>query len=296
MRWRLLMWVVFATFLSPTTSQGCFRANESQCANVDFTPGSDLAGEGFDITKMQHKGTFVINMNTWLKKDRTCTLCKNPYMRGKKQKLPVSVVDWRPNQKCSMKLSSSVYQSSEKLVSASISSIKNDWMAALGILTPKGQASVMMAGSHSKLAAYSMQKTKTDKFSFTSHAVSCGYYRYRIKSNPPLHPELRREFRSLPNRYDRNTKHTYFDLIGKFGTHYITQVTLGGEVRSVTSIRECQASLQGLTVDEVRMCLDVEATASKGPAANIKNKSYHCREARKRSLNTRSFARSFSDR
>ncbi|KAF5894977.1 perforin-1-like, partial [Clarias magur] len=291
----LLILVVSAMFLPPT-SQQCTKANESQCASVDFTPGSDLAGEGFDITTMQRKGAFVIDMSVWLQKDKTCTLCKNPYMGGQKQKLPVSVVDWRPRKQCNMKLSSSVYQSSEALVSASTSSIENNWKSDLQIRAPHVQGSVMMAGSHSKLADYSMQKSKKDKFSFTSHAVSCGYYRYRLKSNPPLHPELLTEFRSLPESYEQNTKHNYFDLIDKFGTHYITQVTLGGEVRSVTSIRECQASLQGLTVDEVRMCLDVEATASKGPAADVQNKAHSCKQAKENNLNKKSFSSSFSDR
>ncbi|KAM9457185.1 perforin-1-like [Clarias gariepinus] len=291
----LLILIVFAAFF-PATSQQCVKANESQCASVEFTPGSDLAGEGFDITTMQKKGAFVIDMSVWLQADKTCTLCKNPYMGGQKQKIPVSVVDWRPRKKCNMKLSSSVYQSSEALVSFITSSVENDWKSDLQINTPKAQGSVMMAGSHSKLADYSLEKSKKDKFSFTSHAVSCGYYRYRVKSNPPLHPELLTELQSLPNQYDKTTKQKYFGLIDKFGTHYITKVTLGGEVRSVTSIKECQASLQGLTVDEVKMCLDLEASASKGPAAELQNKAHHCKQAKDKNLSQKSFASSFNDR
>ncbi|KAM9457182.1 perforin-1-like [Clarias gariepinus] len=290
-----LILVAFATF-PPPTSQQCVKANESQCASVEFTPGSDLAGEGFDITTMQKKGAFVIDMSSWLQADKTCTLCKNPYMGGQKQKIPVSVVDWRPRQKCNMKLSSSVYQSSEALVSSSTSSIENNWKSDLQITAPKVQGSVMMAGSTSKLADYSMQRSKKDKFSFTSHAVSCGYYRYRVKSSPPLHPELLTEFRSLPESYEKNTKQKYFELIDKFGTHYITQVTLGGEVRSITSIKECQASLQGLSVDEVKMCLDMETTARKGPAADIQNEAHRCTQAKDKNLNKKSFSSSFSDR
>ncbi|MEQ2165308.1 hypothetical protein GOODEAATRI_015533 [Goodea atripinnis] len=36
----------------------------------------------------------------------------------------------------------------------------------------------------------------------------------------------------------------------------------GGKIQSVTSIRQCQASLQGLSAEEVQMCLEVEASAS----------------------------------
>ncbi|KAF7697717.1 hypothetical protein HF521_004227 [Silurus meridionalis] len=246
----LLIWGVFATFLPPTTSQGCLNASESQCNDADFVPGSNLAGEGFDITTMERKGAFVIDMSSWLKKDRTCTLCKNRYMRGKKQKLPASVVDWRSSKKCSIKVSSSVYDS----------------------------------------------KNQKDKFSFTSQIVKCGYYKYRVSNRPVLHPELSEDFKSLPQRYDKSTKHLYFKLIDMFGTHYITKVTLGGEIRSVTSIKECQASLQGLSVDEVKSCLDLEASVSMGIAFNMQNEAHHCKQDKEKSLNKKSFSSNFSDR
>ncbi|XP_046721338.1 perforin-1-like [Silurus meridionalis] len=292
----LLIWVVFATFLTPTSSQSCIKANESQCNNANFIPGSNLAGEGFDITTMERKGAFVIDMSSWLKKDKTCTLCENPYMGGVKQKLPVSVVDWRPSQKCSMKVSSSVYHSSESLFNSSTSSIENRWQQDLNLVTPKVQGSVMMAGTNSKLAKYSMQKTKKDKFSFTSQIVKCGYYNYRVLKHPVISHDLNEEFKSLPQRYDKCTKHLYFKLIDMFGTHYIKKVTLGGEIRSVTSIKECQASLQGLSVDEVKSCLDLEASVSMGIGSDMQNEAYHCKQAKKKYLNERSFSSTFSDR
>ncbi|KAG7334626.1 hypothetical protein KOW79_001222 [Hemibagrus wyckioides] len=291
----LLIWAVFAASLLPPSSQRCFKANESQCQDVDFAPGSDLAGEGFDITTMQRKGAFVLDMSTWLNKDKSCTLCKNPYMGGQTQKLPVSVVDWRPTQKCQVKLSSSVYESSESLVSSSTSSIENNWKAGLDISAIRGQASLMLAGSNSKLAEYSLGKTKKDKFSFTSHAVSCGYYRYRVSSSPLLHPELKYNFKRLPATYDNHTKHLYYKLIDTFGTHYISKVTMGGEVHSVTSIQQCQASLQGLSVDEVKTCLDVEASVSVG-IASLQTEYHHCKKVMDKTLHSKSFSSSFSDR
>lgn len=155
----------------------CESGSPRECAEAEFAPGSDLAGEGFDITKMQRKGAFVMDMKKWKKKDKTCTLCKNPFMESKKQKLPLSVVDWRPSQKCHMKLASSVYQSSESLLSSSTSAIENKWQTDLGIDAHRGQGSLMVAGTNSKLAEYSMEKTKKDKFSFASQSISCGYYR-----------------------------------------------------------------------------------------------------------------------
>ncbi|KAM9457183.1 perforin-1-like isoform 1-T2 [Clarias gariepinus] len=291
----LLICAIFAANLPPPTSQGCFKANESQCDNADFVPGSDLAGEGFDITTMQRKDAFVIDLSAWLQKDKTCTLCKNPYMGGQKQKLPVSVVDWRPSQKCKIKVSSSVYESSESLVSSSTSIIKNDWKVGLDISTKKGKGSLMLAGTNSKLADYSMEKTKKDKFSFTGHTFSCGYYRYRVSSRPILNPEVKNEFSMLPATYDDHTKPLFFKLIDMFGTHYITKVSLGGEVSSVTSIKKCHASLQGLTVDEVKTCLDVEASASV-KSVSLRSEYHHCQQAKDKTLNKKSFSSSFSDR
>ena len=157
--------------------QSCLEGTASQCKNADFPPGINLAGEGFDITKLARKGAFVIDLKRWELKDKTCTLCTNPFMEGKKQKLPLSVTDWRTNQHCKMKLSSSMYRSSESLVTSSASSVTNDWKMNLDVSLVSNSASYMMAGTDSKLAEYSMAKTKSDKFSFTSQSISCEYYR-----------------------------------------------------------------------------------------------------------------------
>ena len=67
-------------------------------------------------------------------------------------------------------------------------------------------------------------------------------------------------------------------------------------MQSVTSIRQCMASLQGLSSDEIKMCLDVEASASVGakvkPGAEMKP----CQEAKEKTEAKHSFSSSFSDR
>ncbi|KAM9457181.1 perforin-1-like isoform 2-T4 [Clarias gariepinus] len=245
---------------------------------------------------MQRKGSFVIDMKRWKFKDKSCILCQNPFMERKKQKLPVSVVDWRPSQKCRMTVSSSVYQSSESLVSASTSSIENNWSANLGIDMKRGAGSLTLAGSNSKLAEYSMEKTKKDRFSFTSHSVSCGYYSYRVSNKPIIHPEFKQALSHLPKQYSAQFKPRFYKLIDNFGTHFITKVTLGGKVHSVTSIRQCQTSLQGLSVDEVKTCLDVEATASVSGKATSSANTKHCDEAKDKTESKNSFSSNFNDR
>ncbi|KAF5894976.1 perforin-1-like, partial [Clarias magur] len=73
------------------------------------------------------------------------------------------------------------------------------------------------------------------------------------------------------------------------------QVTLGGEVSSVTSIKECQVTMQGLSIDEVKMCLDVEASVSMGISAKLKTEAHHCKHAKDKVLNEKSFASNFND-
>uniref|UniRef100_A0A3P8U1J9 Uncharacterized protein n=1 Tax=Amphiprion percula TaxID=161767 RepID=A0A3P8U1J9_AMPPE len=156
----IVLWAGLMLSLLQRSHQSCIEGTPRQCEDAEFAPGANLAGEGFDITKMERKGAFVLNMNQWNHKNKTCTLCSNPYLQGKKQKLPLSVVDWRAKQSCSAKVSTKLHKSSESLITSS--------------------ASLMLAGSHSKVAEFSMEKTKNDKFSFATHSMSL-----KRKSNHP---------------------------------------------------------------------------------------------------------------
>jgi len=177
------MWAGLVVYLFLPVVQSCAKGKPNECAQANFAPGSNLAGEGYDVTKMQRKGAFVINTDVWRRKDKSCILCMNPYMDRAKQRLPISVVDWRPSQKCSIQISSSLYQSSEDLISSSTSSIENNWGANLGIDVGQNKGSFMMAGTNSKLAEYSMEKTKKDKFNFASQSISCAFYRCGFVDN-----------------------------------------------------------------------------------------------------------------
>ena len=163
--------------LPQCTCQSCTEGKPKECLEAEFAPGSNLAGEGFDITKMERKGAFVLDMNHWQRNDNTCILCTNPYLENKKQKLPLSVVDWRSKQSCRAKVATSLHRSSESLVTSSTSSVENDWKVGLDINVGDKGGSFMLAGSDSKLAEYSMAKTKKDKYSFTTQSMSCEYYR-----------------------------------------------------------------------------------------------------------------------
>lgn len=276
------------------THQSCIQGTPRQCLEAEFAPGTNLAGEGFDITTMKQKQAYVIDMNQWKRKDKTCTLCENTFLENKQQKLPLSVVDWRATQSCRSKVTSKLHRSSESLVSSSTSSIENNWDLNLDVNVGTKGASLMLAGSHSKLSEYSMEKTKNDKFSFTSQSMACEYYSYRVSVTPMLHREFRKAIKDLPKDYTRENKQQFYKLIDNFGTHYITKVKLGGSIQSVTSIRQCQASLQGLSVEEVQMCLEVEASAS--IKAQISTQTKHCQRDVNKLENKNSFSSQFNER
>ncbi|XP_054463728.1 perforin-1.1 [Anoplopoma fimbria] len=290
----ILVYAGLMLSLPQCSYQSCEVGTPKQCMEAEFAPGINLAGEGFDITNLERKGAFVINMNTWRHKDKTCTLCSNPYLENKKQKLPLSVVDWRAKQSCNGKVASTLHRSSESLVSSSVSSVENNWQANLDFSKADKGASLMLAGTHSKMAEYSMDKSKNDKFSFTSQSMSCEFYSYRVSGSPKLHREFLKAVKKLPKAYCPENKQRFYKLIDNFGTHYITKVKMGGSVKSVTSVRQCQASLNGLSTEEVQMCLEVEASASIN--VQIKTQAKHCKKDIDKMESKTSFSSLFNDR
>lgn len=155
-----------------------FIGTPQECEKAHFVPGYNLGGEGFDIVTMERKGAYVIDTETWKLGNSTCRLYKNSYMKGDKQKIPVSVVDWRTLPKCSLKVSSTSYDSVETLVNDSTSSVSNDWKIGLEIpVDPSVTVGVGLGGSHSKDATFGMQKSKQDRYTFFRHSVFCSFYR-----------------------------------------------------------------------------------------------------------------------
>uniref|UniRef100_A0A3B3H6M9 Perforin 1.9 n=1 Tax=Oryzias latipes TaxID=8090 RepID=A0A3B3H6M9_ORYLA len=274
------------------TFEMCTDGTPKECLEAEFAPGSNLAGEGFDITSMERKGAFVLDTNQWKRENKACTLCTNPYMDNRRQKLPLSVVDWRATHSCSSKVSSQIFKSSESLVESTTSSVQNDWKVGLNI---PFKANLMLAGSHSKVAGYSMEKTKSDKFSFTTQGLSCEYYSYRVSKAPTLQKDFLDSVKQLPKTYNPQSKDNYYHLIDTFGTHYITKVKMGGKVQAVTSIRECEAHLNGIEVNEVEMCLRVEASATiKG--ITISSEVQHCQGKKDKLGRKITFSSYFNDR
>lgn len=156
----------------------CTTGQAAECKDAMSAPGTNLAGEGFDIVTMKRKQAYVINMDTWKKTtDGKCTLCVNPFMEGKTQRLPAAVVDWRPLHQCHMKVASMVYESSESFVQDSQTEVDASWKVGLDIVKPQTKGSLMVGGTHSDAAKTAMAQSKRDKYSFIKQEVHCSYYR-----------------------------------------------------------------------------------------------------------------------
>ncbi|XP_038570322.1 perforin-1-like [Micropterus salmoides] len=289
----LLFWAWSPLCLPSSVS---FIGTPKECKKAHFVPGYNLGGEGFDIVTMERKGAYVIDTETWKLANDTCRLYRNNYRNGESQKVPVAVVDWRTLPKCSLKVSSTVYDSAESLVNDSTSSVSNDWKIGLEIpVDPSVTVGGGLGGSHSRESTFGMQKSKQDRYTFLSHSVHCSFYRYRLATRPPLSHEFESAVNDLPP-YSRETETLYRNLIDTYGTHYIIQVSLGGEIKAFTSIRTCQATMNGLSATEVSDCLSVEASASFASSASIKAMYKHCQAKKKKLDSNQSFSSSFNER
>ncbi|XP_051526329.1 perforin-1-like isoform X6 [Myxocyprinus asiaticus] len=259
-----------------------------ECEDASFVPGHNLAGEGFDVVTMERKGSYVINTEKWDLGNGTCKLRKNAYLNGIKQKLPAAVVFWRSLPKCSMKVSSKIFESSESLVNDSSSALSVSWKVGLDVKV----AGAAVGSTHSREAKFAMTKSKEDKYSFTKHEVGCNFYRYGLSQKPPLHDEFLEAVKSLPSSYDPSA---YRSLINRYGTHYIARVKLGGKMKAITAIKSCQATISGLTDTAVKDCLDVEASGSYS-SVTVKAETHFCQEMKKKMGNNQKFSNMFNER
>ncbi|XP_037391273.1 perforin-1-like [Pygocentrus nattereri] len=287
-RYLLSCWI-WCSLLTMLNTEQPELGGPEDCKNADFVPGYNLGGEGFDVVKMERKGSYVIDMEKWDTGNGSCKMYSNAYLKKAKQKTPAAVVFWRALPKCSMKVSSKMYESSEALVNDSTSSISNNWKTGLDVMF-KGSGS--LGGTHSREAQFGMKKSKEDNFSFTKHVVKCSFYSYKIASSPPLHREFLQALQSLPREYD---SHAYQRIIDMFGTHFTTGVELGGKMKAVTAIRTCKAALSGLTDTAVKDCLDVEASGTY-KTATLSTESQHCRDLKKKMSTDEKFSSMFNER
>ncbi|XP_036385854.1 perforin-1-like [Megalops cyprinoides] len=239
----------------------CRVGTLEECQTAPFVPGHNLAGEGFDVVKLQHKGAYVIDLQTYLTPTNSCTLCENPHHGDQLQKLPISILDWRSFSNCKQELSSAVLSSVTSVADSATDLVENDWTVGLEL---GDIADLTVGGSHSNAAEFASSASMVDKSVFTSHQLSCSHYSYRVLSSPPLSYEFRQHMKSLPKEFTVDTRHLYQRFIDTYGTHYIRQVRLGGKLTRVTSVRTCLATVNGHSATKVKDCVNTGLSVGLG--------------------------------
>nr|DBA18983.1 TPA: hypothetical protein GDO54_014872 [Pyxicephalus adspersus] len=238
----------------------------------------------------------LLDLQRFLTKEKTCTVCHNPYMNKAWQKLPLAMVDWKPQSYCSRKISSAVSQSSTTLAEEAASEVKNDWEVGLELEHNEVKGRVVMAGSQSHVAQFGQSKTSTDRYTFIKHHLSCVYYSFRLTNLHHLTKSLRQALRSLPPTYDASTQARYRQLIKIFGTHYINQADVGGQVQEINAIKTCQVSMDGNSVDEVKDCLNMEASLAVVGKVEANAKVSACNDQSQKSNKGESFHQKYNER
>ncbi|XP_016053910.1 PREDICTED: perforin-1 [Miniopterus natalensis] len=286
--------------LLPTPAPGyCYTAARSECQKVrKFLPGSLLAGEGVDVTNLQRSGSFPVNTETYLRRDRTCTLCHNTLQNNALRRLPVALTHWRAHGSgCQSHLIKAKASSTEDVAKDAASSIRNDWRVGLEVNPkPSTNVRVSVAGSHSKEANFAAEKTHQDQYSFRSDTIECRFYSFRLVHSPPLHPEFKKAITALPPHFNASTEPDYRSLISHYGTHFIHSMELGGRVSALTALRTCELALEGLTANEVADCLAVEAQVSIGKLAESSMEYKACEEKKKQHKMKASFHQVYQER
>lgn len=152
----------------------CRTGTLQECQDAPFVPGHNLAGEGFDVVTLQHKGAYVLDFQTYLTPANTCMLCENPLQGNQLQKLPLSVLDWRSFSSCKQELTSALLSSVTSVAESSSSMIENDWTLGLEL---DDLVDMNVGGSHSTSVEFARAQSRIDKSAFSSHQLSCAHYR-----------------------------------------------------------------------------------------------------------------------
>uniref|UniRef100_A0A670ZI47 Perforin 1 n=1 Tax=Pseudonaja textilis TaxID=8673 RepID=A0A670ZI47_PSETE len=238
----------------------CDTYPRHECKNhVNFVPGHNFIGEGVDITTLERKAAYVVDISKWQGPNGTCTLCWNDKMGEQLQRLPLVGVDWRQKENYHQQTISFVDELDIDVANAVAKDVTNNWKTELAELMTEdlgfSKAQVAFAGSRSKMAIFAYQKTREDRYSFLRKEIKYKHYSLGLQTDPLLSFHFARAIGKLPPNHDPEE---YQHFINKFGTHYINKVNLGGRIRYLVALKTCVMTLMGLTTENIKLCLDLK--------------------------------------
>ncbi|XP_072705204.1 perforin-1 [Ciconia boyciana] len=250
---------------SPGTPQ-CHRARGDACA-APLAPGTQMLGWGLDVTTLSPAGGQVLLVGEVPTGPAGhCLLCPDPLAGGRPRRLPAGVAGWRAGRQCRQGARVAAGGRAVGTVVAGTEKVAQGWQVGLGAVAPPGvQATLTVAGSHSRVAEFGLQRQREDRYAFASLEMHCVHYWWDLglpHARPS--PHFLRAVRALPPHFTPDTAADYGELLAAYGTHYIWAAQLGGRLRAVTAIRSCRATMSGASAQEVADCLGVEVAAGGG--------------------------------
>ncbi|NXL69049.1 PERF protein, partial [Chordeiles acutipennis] len=284
-------------FFSSVSPQ-CHRARGPTCLATPLTPGTQLLGWGFDVTTLNPTtGQVLLLGDLSTAREATCVLCPDLLAGGQPRRLPPGVAGWRSGRRCHQGTRVATGGQAVGTMVAGVEKVAKGWRVGLAgvVAPPQGQGRLVVAGSHSRVAEFGLQRQREDRYGFASLELRCVLYWSRL--SPHLHPSphFLRALRSLPPKFTSATAPDYAQLLASYGTHVILGSQTGGLLRSLTAVRSCRAAMMASSVQEVADCLGVEVTAGGGPwRSSLLAKA--CQKARATHQANVTFNEAFSER
>ncbi|XP_035428488.1 LOW QUALITY PROTEIN: perforin-1 [Cygnus atratus] len=282
--------------LCPPAHPHCHRAVGRAC-DVPLVPGTDILGLGLDVTTLSPTEGQALDISGPPRTPKgPCVICRDPLHGGRPLRLPAGAGKWRAGRKCKARTTVAEGTSAVGTMAAKAEEVAQGWRVGLGLAVKPGVGgAVAVAGSHSRVAEFGMQRQREDRYGFASTEVHCVHYWISASTPPHPSPHFLRAVKALPPRFTPDTAADYSELLAAYGTHYIQSAQLGGHLRAVTAIRTCRATVAGLSAQEVADCLKVEMAANAIPV-QLQAMRTACKKARASNRANASFNEVFNER
>ncbi|NXX46934.1 PERF protein, partial [Tricholaema leucomelas] len=279
--------------LCPAGTPQCHRARGAACAAASPAPGIEALGWGLDVTTLTPAGGQVLLLGTSEGTDGSCLLCRDSLAGGVLRRLPPGVGGWRSGRRCQQGASLARGAAELGRVVAEGQEVALGWH--LGLAVRGGAGAVALAGSHSRVAEFGLQRHREDRSALASLRLRCEHYWSWLSPQARPSPALLRALRSLPTAFTPGTADAFAELLAAFGTHLVVGARAGGRLRSLTAVQLCRAAMAGTSAQEVSDCLRVEVSAG-GGAGRSGAAAEACRRARKAQGLGASFSEAYGER